>query len=562
MEPKSQDKDEGKESVNNVSKSESLIELRKIKETLSNCIKNKSEFTNFTNIYQNIFKILYENNEKNPKLINKIVTLIEKYLLLNIDKNSEQLLEIMEKIMMLLIFHFNMEINKIGFELLKYLIEHLEMSYSNELLSYFIELIKILNLKNSINPKSSPSSIITSIILYNISLAIYIILSNSQIYKENKKNFINFIKKNLNDLNLIFLLFLPYDNNFTLNIRYFENDDIIFIYEKLGNTLIKTFNELSSEINTKKQKGPSTIILCEKVNLIGIICKILNSLTEEGGRTYSLDNLVKNMIEPLQKILASFNEIMELKIVGLLFNIESIKYIFEYCQKIRVFNNENLIKAFSFSNRMYLNYPCEYLNISFHLVEEINKLVSIENNSKRINFLVKIIMQIIDIIIQKNNKDNKIQISIYELIKLNQMHSLIINYNNEIESFQKTYPNAYEYIKNKEKNNYELEKGFSENNEKYLFKIYNDCISEGDKIYNFKENKNIDKNIFMNCLNKFEEFKNSIKDSLGIKGKSEIEQKIEKEKNEINQKDNVSFEDFEEFFLKNSMDMFQELFKN
>jgi hypothetical protein len=61
-------------------------------------------------------------------------------------------------------------------------------------------------------------------------------------------------------------------------------------------------------------------------------------------------------------------------------------------------------------------------------------------------------------------------------------------------------------------------------------------------------------------LKKFEDFKNSIKESLVIKDGFSIDKNIDIEKKELENKENVTFEEFESFFLKNSMEMFNEIY--
>ena len=170
---------------------ETTQELLKIKEILSTSINDKTELSSLSDIYKNIFHSLYENYsyKYNYEIITEIINLFKNYISLDINSKTEPLI-FMEKLLILFLFHFDQRSNQIGFELLKYLIDNIEMSFSNSLLSYFCQLLKILNIKKNILTKHSPSSIVLSIVLYNISVSIYIILSDNQIFKENKTNFI------------------------------------------------------------------------------------------------------------------------------------------------------------------------------------------------------------------------------------------------------------------------------------------------------------------------------------------------------------------------------------
>ena len=542
---------------------ETTQELLKIKEILSTSINDKTELSSLSDIYKNIFHSLYENYsyKYNYEIITEIINLFKNYISLDINSKTEPLI-FMEKLLMLFLFHFDQRSNQIGFELLKYLIDNIEMSFSNSLLSYFCQLLKILNIKKNILTKHSPSSIVLSIVLYNISVSIYIILSDNQIFKENKTNFISFIKKNIKDIGSIYVLFIPYDNNFYLNQKIFEENDIKYIYENLGENLNKTLSELSNEINLKnKNKNPDSLILSEKINIIGSICKILNSITDEGSRTYSMDKVIKNLIITLQKILTIINSIKELNIQGLLFEVENIENIFEYCIKLKIINYDNILKLFTFVNKMYNNYPCEYLIIMSNLVKELNKIILAENENSKLKVLLQIVLQILETIFKKNKSNNQINLQIYELIKINQIYYYIINYKNEIEVYKEKFPNVFNYFNGEIDKGNDILKGFLEKNDNYLSQIYLDCIAEGNKINNIKKNKSIDKNLFINCLEKFEQFKNCIKETLDLKGISNIEKNIEEEKKQISKSDNLTFEDFQDFFLNNSMEMLQELFK-
>ena len=102
-----------------------------------------------------------------------------------------------------------------------------------------------------------------------------------------------------------------------------------------------------------------------------------------------------------------------------------------------------------------------------------------------------------------------------------------------------------------------MPKGFNKNNYDYQSQIYLNCISAGNKANNM-----INKQCFINAFNKFIDFKNSMKEPLAIKDESEMDKSIEKEKKEIISKQNISPDEFKNFFLKNSMEMFNEICKS
>ena len=147
---------------------------------------------------------------------------------------------------------------------------------------------------------------------------------------------------------------------------------------------------------------------------------------------------------------------------------------------------------------------------------------------------------------------------IYELYIVNEIFQILLKFSPNITFPQDKFPNTYKFfIEDKNQNALEYaEKGFNDKNFDYQSQIYLNCISEGNK------NTMINKQCFLNCFNKFIDFKNSIKEPLAIKDELEMDKNIEKEKKEIIGKQNISFEEFKTFFLKNSMEMFNEIFKS
>ena len=525
-------------------------------------LNNKIESTLFDKIHQlsflkelklKIYHSLYENHSfKNDyKIIPQIIENIEKQIINYHDEIDSSIIETLENLMMLFLFHFDIHIIKIGFKLIKLLIDNIEESYSNELLEYFIKIIQLLNIKKQANNENF--SVIITIIIYNISLGIYIIMSNNQIIKENKKSFFEFIKKNILDINLIYLFFIPCGNTTINYSKILNNDEIRFIYEKISENLNRTYTDLVNNLPSKKM---DVIYIKEKVNQIGIFCKILNSVTIEGNRTYIIDKLIKNMVPIGQRILETFNYFIELQNKELKLCSETVENIFEYFNNIGVFSFDNIIKAICFVNKMFTDYSNNYLSIIIYLVNQLYKfaLSTEENKSKNI---ILLIIQIIDIVLKRNKfqNNNEIKLDIYELYKINKIYNFLLKIDLEIEIPKDKFPNAYSFFKENNINCFDsFEKGFNEKNNNFLSEKYLNSIAAGNS-----ENKCINKNSFLNCLNKFEDFANSFKESLDIKKTLSFDQIIEKEKKEIKNKENVSCQDFETFFLKNSMEMFNEI---
>ena len=535
-----------------------LIEMKeKLKESLSN---ENIQASYLKDLRLKLHHSLYENHsfKDNSEIINDIIKEIEEFILNNISLDGIiPIIETLESLMILFLFHFDLNIIKIGYSLEKFLISNLEDNYCNDLLEYFLNIIQFLNIKKRIN--NEDNSFIASSIIYNLSLGIYIILADNQILKDNKKYFFDFIKKNISDVNLLYSLFFPYANNGLKSDKIFGNDEIKYIYEKIGENLNNTYTGLTNYLQRKKIE---ISFIKENMNKIGMLCRILNCVTFDGHRTYIIDKLIKNMVPLTQRILDTFNYFLELKNPDLKFPSETIENIFAYFQTLGAFSFDNILKPISFVNKMFNEYSCDYLFIIIHLIQDLYKLsLNFESNQdNRINKIINLITQIIEIVFQKNKirNNDKICLDIYELYIVNEIFQILLKFNPNITFPQDKFPNTYKFfIEDKNQNALEYaEKGFNDKNFDYQSQIYLNCISEGNK------NTMINKQCFLNCFNKFIDFKNSIKEPLAIKDELEMDKNIEKEKKEIIDKQNISLEEFKSFFLKNSMEMFNEICKN
>ena len=538
-----------------------LEELMELKDKLKESLTDKNLQSTFLNdLKLKLYHSLYENHsfQNKPELIEDIVNDIEEFIL---NQNDFEvilpIIETLESTMMLFLFHFDLNVIKSGFSLEKFLINNLEESYCNELLEYFLRIIQLLNIKKRINNENT--AYISNCIIYNISLAIYIILSNNQILKENKKAFFDFVKKNISELNLIYILFFPYVNSQIKNEKIFGNEEIKFIYEKIGDTLNNTYTDFTNNLQRKKS---DVAYIKENINKIGMLCRILNCVTFEGHKTYMIDKLIKNMGALSQRILDTLNYFIELQNSELKFPAETIENIYAYCKTLKVFSFENIFKQISFINRMYKDYSCDYLFIIIHLIQDLYKLTNNFESAEdpRIQKIILLITQIIEIVLQKNKTKNndKICLDIYELYILNKIYQILLKFGSNLTIPQNKFPNTYKFfIEEKDKNILEdIEKGFNKKNFDNNSQVYLNCISAGNEANNM-----INKQSFINCLNKFIDFKNSIKEPLAIKDEIELDKNIEKEKKEIFSKQNISEDEFKTFFLKNSMEMFNELCK-
>ena len=546
---------------NNLFNNDNIQELIDLKDKLTVSLSDKSLQASFLNdLKLKLYRSLYENHsfKNKPEILEDIIKDIEEFIL---SQNSIEMItpiiETLESVMMLFLFHFDLNIIKIGFSLVKFLIDNLEESYCGELLDYFLKIIQLLNIKKRINNENT--AFISSTIIYNLSLAIYIILADTQILKENKKPFFDFVKKNISDVNLLYLLLFPYVNNQIKNEKIFGNEEIKFIYEKIGEALNNTYTDLTNNLQKIKT---DLLYIKEKMNKIGMLCRILNCVTLEGHKTYIIDKLIKNMMPLSQRILDTFNYFCGFQNSELKFPAETIENIFGYFKALGVFSFEKILKPISFVNKMFNDYSSDYLSIIIHLIEELNR-IALNFESPEDNNIKKIILlltQIIEIVLQKNKTRNndKVCLDIYEFYLVNKIYQIILKLEPNITFSQNKCPNIYKFfVEEKDKNPFEeMEKGFNDKNFDYQTQIYLNCISAGNKANNM-----INKQTFIDCFNKFIEFKNSIKEPLLIKNEFEMDKSIEEEKKEMVNKQNISQDEFKTFFLKNSMEMFNEICK-
>lgn len=546
---------------NNLFNNDNIQELIDLKDKLTVSLSDKSLQASFLNdLKLKLYRSLYENHsfKNKPEIIEDIIKDIEEFIL---SQNSIEMItpiiETLESVMMLFLFHFDLNIIKIGFSLVKFLIDNLEESYCGELLDYFLKIMQLLNIKKRINNENT--AFISSTIIYNLSLAIYIILADTQILKENKKPFFDFVKKNISDVNLLYLLLFPYVNNQIKNEKIFGNEEIKFIYEKIGEALNNTYTDLTNNLQKIKT---DLLYIKEKMNKIGMLCRILNCVTLEGHKTYIIDKLIKNMMPLSQRILDTFNYFCGFQNSELKFPAETIENIFGYFKALGVFSFEKILKPISFVNKMFNDYSSDYLSIIIHLIEELNR-IALNFESPEDNNIKKIILlltQIIEIVLQKNKTRNndKVCLDIYEFYLVNKIYQIILKLEPNITFSQNKCPNIYKFfVEEKDKNPFEeMEKGFNDKNFDYQTQIYLNCISAGNKANNM-----INKQTFIDCFNKFIEFKNSIKEPLLIKNEFEMDKSIEEEKKEMVNKQNISQDEFKTFFLKNSMEMFNEICK-
>jgi len=319
-------------------------------------------------------------------------------------------------------------------------------------------------------------------------------------------NFYPLLSKYKSRKNKLYTIFISSDNELIKFYQIFNNDEIKFIYENIFEKLARAYTDLTSDL-TKKKTDIS--IIKEKMNKIGIFCKILNCVTIEGDRTYIIDELIKNMVPLSQRILNILNYFVELQNSELKLSGETIENIFLYLKTIEAFSLEIILKTINFINKMFKDYSHEYLSFIFYLFQQLNKMSSSFNENKNKNIIL-IIIQVIEVVLQKNKikNNNIVCLDIYELYKIKEFYNILLKIDSKANIDKNKFPNAYAlYFKNKSFNySGDIEKDFNEKNDNYLSQIYLNSIAKGNKENNYINRKN-----FLSCINKFEEFKNSFR---------------------------------------------------
>lgn len=510
-------------------------------------INNKEELKNIREIYQVIYDCLFTTislKDFTGLSLNIIISSLQNYIISFQENLNEEILELMEQIMFMCLFHFHLKIISLGYSILKFLLEITDFSYQEELLMNIIKIIQIINLKRNIG---NGINSITSVIISNLSSSLFFIINNQNSNQKVKKIFGEFILKNISETNFIYLLTLSCssDNNFSSSLN---TDMIRDILDKFKTELNKKFNQLNDYINKNYDNPISSKSILEQIfDKIGCICKIIDSFTIRGHRTYNIDKIIKNLIPISRKILnVLFSKINNENII---LSIETISNIINFIDAIDSFDNEYILKTLNW-NQQILENNIEYL-ISTHQIIEILTKITIKNqdNDNNKKNICLIIIQIIENILSMNNVIIDISIPYY-LIKIKNCVDKI-QFDFIIE--QNKFPKTYNFF-NDECNISEIK--YDRENFDFYIKEYIKSIKES----NGESDKYFDYNFIGNCIEKFEEFKNSMKKIYNLNNSTDTDNKIENFKKKIKCK-NLKPEEFESFFLETSIEMFKELFK-
>lgn len=500
--------------------------------------------TEFEIIKCKIREIIYGNQAPDQLKKNEIGKLINtlQEMLSTIDEEKKGMfLKLIEELMFMFIFHFDIEINNFGFILLKSIIDITKFDYHKELLINIIKIIQILNVKRNIQ---NASSTILYIIISNCSSCLSVILNF--VNPEVKKIMYDFLKKNVTDYTLIYLLLINCNKDFNYS-KVFSSEQVYDILDKYKTELEKKYFFLEKMLNSNKFDNTlsSKLQIKQIIDTLGAICKILDSFIYRGHRTYNVDKIIKNLIPLCQKIII----LLSTKINDIDYNLstESIQNILFFFQATNCLDTEKVLLLLHW-NQKFLESNLKYF-INTDLIIEclINCTITEQTFSPsktKIENICQIILQVIEntlISVNSQPENNMINAILYKMLQniLKIKPDFIIDVN--------LYPKCYDYFK---KNTLKSVIIFSSNND-YCNTKYNNSI----KLEEQNEN-----NYFVDCLNKFELFKNSIKTCYNLQGTTlKFEKKFDLFKEKVN-KNKYKVEDYEVFFRNCSNEMFTEIF--
>ena len=522
----------------------------KIEECINNIINasnNKEDLKNINEIYNIVYNSIFTSISLNDFMalsIDNLISSLQNYILTFQDNLNIESMELIEKIMFMCFFHFHLKIINLGFSILKFLLEITDYTYHEQLLTNMIKIIQILNLKRNIG-KSNNS--ISSVIISNLSLSLYFILNYENPNQNTKKIFYDFILKNLNETNLIYLLTISCsnENNFSKSLN---TDMIRDILDKFKTELNKNFNQLNNFISKNDNSLSSKSICQQTFDKIGCICKIIDSFIIKGHRTYNVDKIIKNLIPISRKILNLL--ITKIDNENLVLSLETISNIINFTNSIDSFDNEYILKILNWNQKLLQN-NIEYLMNTYQIIEILSILtIKSQGNNKNKENICLVIIQIIENILSMNDVIIDIYVPFY-LIKIKKCADNIQNGNFIID--KNKFPKAFNFF-NEECNNLNEIK-YDKENFNYYIREYIKSIKESNG-----EDKNFDINFIQNCILKFEEFKNSIKQIYNLNDSKDTDNRIENFKKKL-ASNKLKNEEFETFFIETSIEMFKELFQ-
>ena len=571
--------------------SPSFPELTAIKKDLLSIIQSNTYTTNsnmFSTIESTLFTLLYTTSPKQinditslRKHINDIIKLLYKLISTKTKTQPtecDELFTLFEKLFYLFLFHYDFEIVHYSYLILKCLIELTDTSYHIDLLINIIRLIQILTIKKQ-QQHSTKHNIIIHTITSNCSSALVLIihLSNSI---DVQKAFYDFIKRNISEYALVYLLIISYDSEFNLT-KVLSPEQIQELLELCKNEFDKVFKYLDAFVNGKAYDHTVSANeqVCQLVDKVGVVCKIMDVFILRGYRTYSVDKIIKNMVPNARKLIMLLMNKINFDNNGSSSNSkemlseESIINIITLCKTIQAFDSDN---ALQFMKWLFmLSGDCTYVYVIAVLVSNVlvQCVMNDQNyapNRMQVNNVIGCVMQHVDAMLRGNemvlelNEDIVVKFAVVMIVNAVKLIDEKWNVDGNL------YPSVAKYMKKCLK---EMEENGKENSE-YYYRIYNDALMNGNNNGSNGGKCKYESNNMLECVNKFEEFKNAIKKCCNMGDTTlNVDKQIQKFKHEILANDNNTNNnaskassisdneiDFEVFFLDTSLKLYSELF--
>lgn len=577
--------------------SPSFPELTAIKKDLLSIIQSNTHTTTnsntFSTIESTLFTLLYTTSPKQinditslRKHINDIIKLLYKLISTKTKTQPtecDELFTLFEKLFYLFLFHYDFEIVHYSYLILKCLIELTDTSYHIDLLINIIRLIQILTIKKQ-QQHSTKHNIIIHTLTSNCSSALVLIihLSNSI---DVQKAFYDFIKRNISEYALVYLLIISYDSEFNLT-KVLSPEQIQELLELCKNEFDKVFKYLDAFVNGKAYDHTVSANeqVCQLVDKVGVVCKIMDVFILRGYRTYSVDKIIKNMVPNARKLILLLMNKINFDNSGSSSNSremlseESIINIITLCKTIQAFDSDN---ALQFMKWLFmLSGDCTYVYVIAVLVSNVlvQCVMNDQNyapNRMQVNNVIGCVMQHVDGMLRGNemvlelNEDVGVKFAVVMIINAVKLIDEKWNVDGNL------YPSVTKYMKKCLK---EMEENGKENSE-YYFRLYNDALMNGNNNSSNGGKCKYESNNMLECVNKFEEFKNAIKKCCNMGDTTlNVDKQIQKFKHEILANDNNTNNnaskassttapttnnneiDFEVFFLDTSLKLYSELF--
>lgn len=577
--------------------SPSFPELTAIKKDLLSIIQSNTHTTTNSNTFSTIesilFTLLYTTSPKQinditslRKHINDIIKLLYKLISTKTKTQPtecDELFTLFEKLFYLFLFHYDFEIVHYSYLILKCLIELTDTSYHIDLLINIIRLIQILTIKKQ-QQHSTKHNIIIHTLTSNCSSALVLIihLSNSI---DVQKAFYDFIKRNISEYALVYLLIISYDSEFNLT-KVLSPEQIQELLELCKNEFDKVFKYLDAFVNGKAYDHTVSANeqVCQLVDKVGVVCKIMDVFILRGYRTYSVDKIIKNMVPNARKLILLLMNKINFDNSGSSSNSremlseESIINIITLCKTIQAFDSDN---ALQFMKWLFmLSGDCTYVYVIAVLVSNVlvQCVMNDQNyapNRMQVNNVIGCVMQHVDGMLRGNemvlelNEDVGVKFAVVMIINAVKLIDEKWNVDGNL------YPSVTKYMKKCLK---EMEENGKENSE-YYFRLYNDALMNGNNNSSNGGKCKYESNNMLECVNKFEEFKNAIKKCCNMGDTTlNVDKQIQKFKHEILANDNNTNNnaskassttapttnnneiDFEVFFLDTSLKLYSELF--